>query len=277
MKFLSPYVPKLAKVLDVIEETPDIKTLKLRYIDEEEQRRFSFRPGQFAEVSVFGYGEAPFAIASSPSRSSEHFEVSVRAVGTVTRAIHALKPGDIVGVRAPLGKGFPIENFYDMNVIVLAGGTGLFAVSSLLHYICEHRHEFRDVVLLYGSREPRLIPRRYDLDYWSKYIDVYLTVDKPDETWRGFVGVVTQLLDKVPTPRGPHTVACVCGPPIMMRVSIPKLLSLGISRNRIYLSLEWKMQCGIGKCGHCMLSNGKYVCLDGPVFALSEIREEDIR
>lgn len=276
MMLESTYKPKLARIIKIINETPDVKTFRIELVNPSDKENFRFTPGQFAEVSVFGFGEAPFAIASDPE-IKDFFEISVRAVGRVTKALHSLKENSIIGVRAPLGRGYPINEFFDMNVIVVAGGTGLFGVSSLLHFICKHRCEFRDVVLLYGARTPKDIPRKYDLEYWSKYISVNLTVDRADSTWKGHVGLVTDLFRKVSTPVGPKTIAAVCGPPIMIRATIPKLLNLGISRNRIFISLEWKMHCGIGKCGHCMLSTGKLVCVDGPIFRLSEINEGDIR
>ena len=271
---LNPYLPKLAKVDKIINETENVKTFKLRLLNESDARRFSFNPGQFIIVSVFGVGEAPFAIASSPL-VKDYFEISVRAIGNVTRALHGLGEGDVVGVRGPLGNGYPLDELKGKNVVFIAGGTGLFGVSSLLWYIYENRSFFNDVMLFYGTRTPKDFMRKYDIDVWRNRIDVYLTVDRADVSWKGHVGLVTSFLDEIPLPKK-EVAFIVCGPPLMMKATYRKLLSLGYSPNQIYVSLERQMKCGIGKCGRCMLSNGKFVCKDGPVFRCDQIPERDI-
>ena len=265
----NPYIPKLARIMGVVEEAYGVKTFKLEVNGE-----LKFSPGQFVMVSAFGVGEAPFAIASSPSKTSE-IEVSIRAVGNVTRYLHRMKVGEIVGVRGPLGKGFPLEQFKDRNIMVVAGGTGLFGVSSLIWHIYENREEYGEVHLLYGVRKPSFILRRADIEEWDKKIGVHITVDIPEPGWSGHVGLVTTLLDKIGIPKE-NIVFAVCGPPLMMKAVYLKLLKLGYKPNQIYVSLERNMKCGIGKCGRCMLSNGLYVCKDGPVFRCDKLPERDI-
>jgi len=266
----NPYIPRIAKLSKIIDEAPGIKTFRIELLDGE----MTFIPGQFITITVFGIGEAPFAIASSPS-IKKYIEVSVRAVGDVTNALHRLSENSVIGIRGPLGRGLPLHEIRDMNIILIAGGTGLFGISSLLWYIYEHRYAFRDVILLYGVRTPRDFTRRYDIDVWSNRIEIHLTVDKGDSSWRGHVGVVTSLMNKVRLPRE-DTIAILCGPSPMLKAGYRKLLEQGFNPHNIYVILERHMKCGIGKCGRCMLSNGKYVCIHGPVFRCDEIPERDI-
>ncbi len=267
---MNPYMPRLARITEVLREASDIKTFKLEPLDGE----IRFKPGQFVMISVFGIGEAPFAIVSSPG-NSKHIEISVRAVGNVTRALHRLKRGDVVGIRGPLGNEFPLERLKGRDILVLAGGTGLLGVAALLWHIYEDRGRYGDVILLYGAREPRELIRLYDLEVWKERLDVRLTVDKGDASWKGHVGLVTSLLDSV-APLSRDTVAIACGPPVMLKATYEKLLSLGLTPTRIYVSLERQMKCGIGKCGRCMLSNGMFVCKDGPVFRCDQIPLRDL-
>ncbi len=270
----NPYIPKLAKIIKIVEESRDVKTFRLKFMSKSDMESFSFKPGQFVVISVFGIGEAPFAVSSSPL-VREYFEVSVRAVGNVTRALHRLSEGSIVGVRGPLGKGYPLNELRGKNIVFIAGGTGLFGISALLWYIYENRKQFSNVMLFYGARTPKDFMRKYDLDAWKERIDVYLTVDRADETWKGHVGLVTSFLDEIPLPR--EDVAFIaCGPPLMLKATYNKLRSLGYSPSQIYVSLERQMKCGIGKCGRCMLSNGKFVCKDGPIFRCDQLPERDI-
>ncbi len=266
----NPYIPKPALVEEIFDEAPLIKTFKIKTLSDS----IEFTPGQFVMIYVPGIGESPFAISSSPF-NKEYIKVSVRAVGDVTKALHRLSPKSLIGVRGPLGNGFPIDKFTGKDVVIIAGGTGLFGVTSLLWYIYEKRSDFNDVKILYGARTPRDIVRKRELDKWSDRIEVLLTVDRGDETWRGNVGVVTTLLDKVKI-NYPNTLFVVCGPPLMLKATYSRLLSEGAKRENIYVSLERHMKCGIGKCGRCMLSNGLYVCKDGPVFTCNQLPERDI-
>ena len=270
----NPFIPKLGRIIKIINETSDVKTFRIKFIKKEDIKRFKFNPGQFVTITVFGVGEAPFAISSSP-HEKEYFEISVRAVGNVTRALHGLDEGSIIGVRGPYGKGYPIEELLGKNIIFLAGGTGLLGVSSMLWYVYHNRGSFERVVLFYGVRTPKDFIRKYDLEVWSDRMEVYLTVDRGDETWKGHVGVVTTFLDEIPLPKE-NVAFIVCGPPIMLKVTYNLLRKMGYRSNQIYVSLERHMKCGIGKCGRCMLSNGMYVCKDGPIFRCDKIPVRDI-
>jgi sulfhydrogenase subunit gamma (sulfur reductase) len=230
------------------------------------------RPGQFVEVSMLGLGEAPISISSSPSRSNGNFELCVRKVGDVTAALHNLKTGDKVGVRGPFGRGFPIEKFRGKDLLFAPGGLGLAPLRSLINQVLDERANFDRVIILYGARSPAELLFKDELEEWANRADVelMLTVDRGDETWQGNVGVITTLFRKVSVnPR--NTVAITCGPPVMYRFVLMELLGKGITEGNIYLSLERRMKCGIGKCGHCQINN-IYACQSGPVFPYSEIK-----
>jgi NAD(P)H-flavin reductase len=230
------------------------------------------RPGQFVEVSVMGVGEAPISVSSSPSRSNGMFEMCVRNVGDVTSALHRLQPGATLGVRGPFGRGFPTEKFRGKDVLFAPGGLGLAPLRSLINQVLDERALFGRVIILYGARTPSELLFKDELEEWGKRSDVelLLTVDKGDETWNGNVGVITTLFRHVSVyPR--NTVAITCGPPVMYRFVLMELIGKGISEGNIYLSLERRMKCGVGKCGHCQINN-VYACQSGPVFAYSEIK-----
>mgnify|MGYP000020468830 FL=1 len=262
----NPYVPKLAEILKVKEESPDVKTFTFRLKEGE----FRFKAGQFVEVSVFGVGEAPFTLSSSPF-DTEKFEVSIMRVGSVTSAIHRKKEGDVVGIRGPYGTHFPLEKCEGKDVTIVGGGIGIAPLRSLIYALIHEREKYGDIKVLYGAREPRLIVYKDLWDEFKKHVEVYLTVDFADETWKGHVGVVTTLFDVVEiNPK--DNMAFVCGPPIMIKFVTQKLLELGFAPENIHLSLERMMKCGIGKCGHCNI--GKYyVCRDGAVFTYDMIKD----
>ncbi len=230
------------------------------------------RPGQFMEVSVFGVGEAPISISSSPSRSANRFELCVRQVGDVTRALHRLQPGAWVGLRGPYGRGFPIEKFRGKDLLFAPGGLGLAPLRSLIQQVLDERALFGRVILLYGARQPSELLFKDELKQWAQRgdVEVHVTVDRPDEGWTGHVGVITTLFKDLSIyPR--NTVAVTVGPPVMYRFVLMELLGKGISDGNIYLSLERRMKCGVGKCGHCQI-NHVYACQSGPVFPYAEIK-----
>jgi sulfhydrogenase subunit gamma (sulfur reductase) len=229
-------------------------------------------PGQFVEVSLLGTGEAPISISSSPSRSNGNFELCVRKVGDVTQAIHRLQPGDMLGVRGPFGRGFPYEKFRGKDILFAPGGLGLAPLRSLINQVLDERALYGRVLILYGARNPSELLFKDELEAWSKRDDVelMLTVDRGDESWKGHVGVITTLFRDVSIyPR--NTIAITCGPPVMYRFVLMELIGKGISEGNIYLSLERRMKCGIGKCGHCQINN-VYACQSGPVFSYPEIK-----
>ncbi len=257
----NPYIPKVVRIERISGEAPDIKTISLRYTS-------NFIPGQFLEVSSFGIGEAPISISSAPHE--EFLQISFKRIGSVTEGLFALKKDDILGIRGPFGKGFPIEQLEGKNLIFIAGGVGMAPLGGLLKFILHKREDkFGHITLLYGSRSPGEMLYKRDLKKWARSVKVILTVDSADTRWRGRVGVVPQLLNEAAI--DPLTTkAIICGPTIMMRFATAKLLELGMKPSDIIVSLERCMKCGMGKCGHCYIGD-KFVCRDGPVFTCEEL------
>ena len=262
------YRPFRAKLTRVIEESPLIKTFVLQ-----PEKEFAFKTGQFIEVSVDGIGEAPFTPSSSPL-VSDMLEVTVMRTGYMTGYMHNMKPGDYMGIRGPFGRGYPVDKFYDKEVLILGGGCGFAPIRSLLYNLIAISGKLRKVTLCYGSKTPEdCIYKPYiaELRKTPKF-EVLRSVDRADSDWTERVGVVTILLDDV-KPDIRNSVAVVCGPPVMMKYGTLKLLEMGYPDHDIYLSMEKNMSCGLGKCGHCMM--GEYfVCKDGPVFTYAEIRNQ---
>jgi NAD(P)H-flavin reductase len=270
----NPYIPFLMRIEDVILETEDrkIKTFVLAFNNEEDRKKFSYIPGQFAEVSVFGKGEAPFGMASTPS-IPETLEFSVSAIGVVTGALHNMGKGDIVGVRGPLGNGYPLDTFKGRNLLLIGGGFGFSTLRSLTNFILHERNRsaYGDLTIIYGARKPGLLLYKADLEAWKghKDLNLHLTVDQEAEGWEGHVGLVPNVT-KLIAPSPKNTFAVVCGPPVMMKYTLPVLKGLGFDDENILFSLEMRMKCGIGKCGRCNVGS-KYVCTDGPVFSQLEL------
>jgi NAD(P)H-flavin reductase len=229
-------------------------------------------PGQFVMLSIPGVGEAPISITSSPSRSNGSFELCVRKVGDVTNALHHLQPGDRVGIRGPFGHGFPIDRMRGKDMLFAPGGLGLAPLRSLINQVLDEREDFGRVIILYGAKRPAELLFRDELDEWAARDDVefHVTVDHGDETWDGNVGVITTLFSKVVIDSR-STIAVTCGPPVMYRFVLMDLLGKGVLENQFYLSLERRMKCGVGKCGHCQISD-VYCCQEGPVFAYDQIK-----
>jgi sulfhydrogenase subunit gamma (sulfur reductase) len=263
------YMPITARITSVLPLTELEKVFTVQLPD---GLSLDHHPGQFVEVSLLGMGEAPISISSSPSRSKDSFELCVRKVGDVTQAIHRLQPGDMLGVRGPFGRGFPYEKFRGKDILFAPGGLGLAPLRSLINQVLDERALYGRVLILYGARNPSELLFKNELEAWSQRNDVelMLTVDRGDENWKGHVGVITTLFRDVSVyPR--NTIAITCGPPVMYRFVLMELLGKGISEGNIYLSLERRMKCGIGKCGHCQINN-IYACQSGPVFSYTEIK-----
>ncbi|MCK5022844.1 MAG: FAD/NAD(P)-binding protein [Candidatus Aenigmarchaeota archaeon] len=258
------YVPKMAKILGITRENSDVKTFKLKLSN---GKPLNFKPGQFVQVSVFGVGEAAISMCSSPYQKS-YFELTVRNVGNVTGALFNLKKGDLVGIRGPYGNGFPVEKIKGKDIVMVAGGVGFPPIKSVIEYILKNRKDYGSVSVLYGARDPKSLLFMDKAKKW-KNINFYTTIDKPSGKWKGDVGVVTTLFDKYSV-KG--NIGISCGPPIMMKFAVQSMEKIGIKDRNIYISLERRMQCGTGKCGHCNIGN-KYVCEDGPVFSLEELDE----
>lgn len=265
------YLPDLVEIETIRDETYDTKSFRLRFLDPARWEAFQYRPGQFVEVSVFGMGEAPFCLAS-PRDGADSFEITVRSTGSVTEAMHALGVGDQLGVRGPLGNGFPFDEVKGRDILFVGGGIGLPPLRPLIWEVLGSREDFAKVTVLYGARTPADLVYRDDLERWRARDDVQfmVTVDVGDETWTDNVGVVGTLLAKAEIdPQA--TVTFVCGPPIMIRFVVRDLLSMGLGEEDIYTTLERHMRCGVGKCNHCLIGD-KYVCKDGPVFSYRQMK-----
>jgi sulfhydrogenase subunit gamma (sulfur reductase) len=265
------YLPSIATVKEVRPETPDISTFVVTFDDPEVSDSFTYQPGQFAELSVFGVGECPIGIASSPTWK-DRLEFCVRAVGTVTNAIHDLEAGDKLGVRGPLGNGWPTVEIEGKDLLFIGGGIGLPPLRSLIQYVVDNRERYGEVQIVYGARSPQDLVYKAELKQWEERSDVDLavTVDVGDETWDGPVGFVPPFLREInPSPK--NRVAFTCGPPIMIRLVVEALEEMGYAYADIVTTLEMKMKCGVGKCGRCNIGD-KYICRDGPVFTFEELR-----
>lgn len=265
----SIYVPSPAKIVKVETMTA---LEKLYTLELPPGQSLGHKPGQFVEVSLFGVGEAPISISSSPSRSNGTFELCVRKVGDVTTAMHNLGEGATVGVRGPFGTGFPIEKFKGKDILVVAGGLSLAPVRSVINQVLDERGSYGRFIVLYGARTPADLLFKEERALWTQREDVeYLeTVDRGDAEWKGNVGVITTLFPKISVnPR--NTIAITEGPPIMYRFVLMELLGKGIPEGQIWLSLERRMKCGVGKCGHCQI-NVLYCCQNGPSFSYAQIK-----
>ena len=265
----SIYTPVMARLLQVKQMT---ELEKLFTFEVPDGQSLGNEPGQFVEVSLLGIGEAPISISSSPSRSNGRFELCVRQVGDVTSALHRLEPGEMVGIRGPFGQPFPLDKMKGKDVLFAAGGLGLAPLRSLINQVLDERGFFERVIILYGTKQPSEILFKEDIVEWAARDDVefHMTVDRGDENWQGNVGVITTLFPKITIdPR--NTVAATCGPPIMYRFVLMEMLGKGIPETQIYLSLERRMKCGVGKCGHCQIGH-LYCCQDGPVFCYADIK-----
>jgi sulfhydrogenase subunit gamma (sulfur reductase) len=265
----SAYLPITARIAAM---RPLTKLEKLFTVELPGGISLNHSPGQFVELSVFGVGEAPFSISSSPSRSNGTFELCVRRAGRLTTALHGLRPGDPVGIRGPFGQGFPLRRFQGKDLLFLPGGLGLAPLRSLINEVLDDRSSYDSVIILYGARHPSELLFQDELALWRERGDVELlvTVDRPDESWSGHVGVITTLIPLIQL-YGPNTVAFVVGPPVMYRFVLLELLAKGVRDGNIWLSLERQMKCGIGKCGHCQI-NDLYTCRDGPCLTYAQIK-----
>ncbi|MGA9643560.1 MAG: FAD/NAD(P)-binding protein [Terriglobales bacterium] len=279
------YLPKAAVLDRVVDEIHEVKTFYWHFEDAAEQAAFRrFRPGQFAQVSLFGVGEFPTSLPPSPTEEETFF--TVRQVGSCTAALHGLKAGDKFAVRGPYGNGFPMEEYRGKNLVFVAGGIGLIPLRSAIVYAMAKRGEYGRIQIFHGAKTPSELMYVPNLREWERTpgVECHLTVDRASrdraggEEWTGNVGVVGSLFKKpgvtVPVE---NTIAFVCGPPIMFRFVIKDLLGMGFEERNIVSTLERYMKCGVGKCGHCCIGVA-YVCVDGPVFTYEQIKNlgEDI-
>lgn len=264
---INPYQPIEAEILDIIQETPTIKTFVLK-----PKELIGFKTGQFVELTLPGVGEAPFTPSSDPN-IKEKMELTIMNAGRLTQFLHNVSKDTILGIRGPYGNGYPIEEFKNKEILIVGGGVGLAPLRSLILDLFSKIENYKKILLCYGARSPQDILYKDQIPQWKKKekIEVRLTVDVGDQSWKENVGLVTSILKDLPLDLK-NSVCCVCGPAVMMKFTTLKLLDLGFKSNQIYLSMERNMSCGLGKCGHCRL--GKYyVCKDGPVFCYEKIKE----
>lgn len=265
----SPYKPVKAKIVKTNKYT---EFEKLFRIELDGKKDLEHVPGQFVQVSLFGVGEAPISICSSPTEKG-FFELTVRRVGGLTTAMHKLETGSVLGVRGPFGKGFPLDAMRGNDLLIVAGGLGIVPLRSLIHYILDQRKDFGDVQILLGCKTPKDMLFGEEVEAWQKRADIKFncTVDRADPDWKGNVGLITSLIPGASI-EPKKTYAVVVGPPIMYKFVIVELLKKEIHGHQIIVSLERKMKCGLGKCGHCQI-RGVYVCQSGPVFTYNDLQQ----
>jgi len=263
------YYPLISKITRVEQLTAIEKRFEIALPG---NRILGHQPGQFVEVSIFGFGEAPISICSSPTRTPT-FDLTVRNVGKLTDKMHQLSAGSMIGIRGPFGHGFNVESFKGKDMLFLCAGIGLAPLKSLIDYTLARRNDFGRIIIHYGTRKPSLILFKQEIEEWTnrKDAEFHITVDRGDENWKGNVGVITTLIPPLKLDVE-KTIATVVGPPVMYKFAIMSLKSKRLPDENIYLSLERRMKCGVGKCGHCQINN-TYVCQDGPVFHYPHIKK----
>jgi NAD(P)H-flavin reductase len=262
----NPFQPYMARIVRIFRMVPDNHLFTLRFLEEDRAANFRHRPGQFVMLSVPGAGEAPISISSSPSRPGI-LELCVRRVGRVTDALYRLGTNDLVGVRGPYGNGFPVESLLGSDLLFAAGGLGMAPLRSLVWYTLDHRDQFGSLTLMCGARTPADMLFREELVSLVDRPDFtcLLTVDRdPAGAWSNHVGYLPEMFDHAEVDPA-TTYAAVCGPPVVYRLILERLLDLGFTKDRILMSLERRMKCGVGKCGHCSVGY-KYTCIHGPIF-----------
>jgi len=270
----NPYTPYPVRIdqITIENEARDLKTFKVVFLDPEHTKAFHHLPGQFAELSMFGEGESPIGIASSPTEEG-FLLFTVKKTGVVTGKLHNVTEGRVIGVRGPLGKAFPIDCMKGKNVVIVGGGFAFTTLRALTKYMIDggNREDFGEITVIYGARSPGELLYKEELKEWEARDDLktYITVDKGDENWKGREGFVPAVLEEV-APSSKDALIAVCGPPIMIKFTLPVIKKLGFAASDTILSLEMRMKCGIGKCGRCNIGS-KYVCKDGPVFTLEEL------
>jgi len=254
-----------AAIASIIQLTSMEKLFHLRLLEEADRQRFSFLPGQFVMVEVPGYGEVPISICGSPSHKGL-IELCIRRAGVVTSILHKARPGARVGIRGPFGTHFPVEKMKGHHILLVAGGLGLAPLRAPILYVTENRSDFSQVHILYGTGNPGQLLFDYQYEQWRRVdgVNLAITVEHPDDSWKGPVGLVTGLLSDIHLPMD-DTYAIVCGPPVMFKFVCRQLSEMGMPMDRMYVSLERRMHCGMGKCCRCNVGS-TFVCIDGPVF-----------
>ena len=272
----NPYFPYPVRIDDIQTETEDknLKTFRFVFLNPDDEKRFAYHAGQFAELSVTGYGEIPIGIASSPTEKG-FLLFTVNKVGLVSSALHNMKTGDVMGVRGPLGNWYPWDTLEGKNVVIIGGGFAFTTLRSSIVYMLDsaNRSKFKEIHVIYGARTPGMLLYRQELAEWEKRDDIHMhiTVDATDDPqWKYNTGFVPTITEQKAPSADEDTYAIVCGPPIMIKFTQPVLENLGYANNKIIMSLENRMKCGIGMCGHCNIGK-EFVCKDGPVFTLADL------
>jgi NAD(P)H-flavin reductase len=267
---MDTWMPVAARIVGVRQENFNTFTYRMQIVDEGIRRAYRWTPGQFNMLYMPGVGEAAISISSDTEQPQE-LSHTIRVVGSVTRAITALKEGDVLGLRGPFGTGWPAENLKGKDVVLVGGGIGLAPLRPMIYWLLKHREQCKRVVLLYGCRTPEDRLYAEELEAWAAEarIDVLVTVDNVTTGWTGPVGVVTNLLRRIKVDAS-RTMVMVCGPRILNRVAAWSFLQLHVPAQQVYVSLERNMNCGFGRCGHCQYGP-KFVCKDGPVFCFADI------
>ena len=253
------------RITNIVSLTEQEKLFQLRILDPDERNIFRFRPGQFLMLQVPGYGEVPISISSSTS-NNEQIELCIRKAGHVTSALFEARKGARVAIRGPFGSSFPMEEMMDRNVILVAGGLGIAPLRAPLFWINDHRDRYREVHMLYGTKEPSQMLFTYQFEEWEKidHINLHTIVEHASPEWKGKTGMITELFSEIEIDPD-NTYAIVCGPPVMFKFVCNYLDKQGIPMNRMFVSLERRMHCGMGKCCRCMVGS-TFTCVDGPVF-----------
>lgn len=269
------YLPEPAKLVEIKNFSEKEKYFLFELMS---GRSLGNVPGQFLQVAILGVGEAPISISSPPSNDNK-FVLCARAVGDVTNAMHALKVGDMIYVRGPFGHGYDdaiIAKMQNKHLLFIAGGTGLFPLHALIAKIITEKQNYKRITILYGCKSPGERSYTDELEQFTKIdgnVELLQTVDRPDSSWTGNVGVITTLLPKVEL-NPDDTIVAICGPPIMYKFVLKSLIDHKIPKENIYMSLERRMKCGVGKCGHCQMGD-RYVCQEGPVFNYADVENTE--
>ncbi len=266
-----PLLPMVARIVERIDETHDTVSFTFEIEDEQDRQAFVYQPGQFCEISALGEGESTFVISGDADRP-ERLTVSTKRMGAHTEALHHLYPGALIGFRGPYGKPFPVDEWHGKDVVIAGGGIGLAPLRPVIYHVLNHRDDYGKLTVIYGARSPQDLIFHQDLENWGQApnTELVVTVDKGDESWEGREGFVPAVLKEV-SPSASNAIAVTCGPPIMIKFTLPVFNEIGFEPDQIYTTLEMKMKCGLGQCGRCNIGPF-YVCKDGPVFTQTDLQ-----